>query len=97
MKNVFLCAALLAGSMFAFANEVEPTYKVEKLEKEVSFLEDDGPKYSNCNDYGYAVAMSVDTPEQTSKEFLEDQDFWIQACNDAGGCPCESLEPVTLN
>jgi hypothetical protein len=93
MKNVFLCAAFLAGGMFAFANEVEPTKEVENLKKELTFLED----VYNCNDYGYDMAQIEDTPDQSYAEFMANQKFWIGACNDAGGCPCEMLDPITLN
>jgi hypothetical protein len=93
MKNIFLCAALLAGSVFAFANEVEPTKEVEKLKTELTSLED----VYNCNDYGYDMAMIEDSPSDTNDQFMESQAFWIQACVNAGGCPCEILEPVYID
>ncbi len=97
MKNVFLCAALLAGSMFAIANEVEPTKKVDDLINEVILQEDDPRTYNDCSKYAAAI-VNIESGGQPMSvaSLMYSLGFWTGACEAAGGCPCVILDPVEI-
>jgi hypothetical protein len=98
MKNVFLCAAFLAGSVFAFANDAKSTEKVDALKNEASIQEDDLGTYSDCTKYeaGMVRAGSGGQPMSVAT-LMYDMGFWHGACEAAGGCPCTVLDPVELD
>lgn len=97
MKNVFLCAAFLAGSMFAFANEVEPTEKVDELKNEANLQEDNSRTYNDCRKYAAAMVSSESGGQAMSiAAFAYGMGYWTGACEAAGGCPCTILDPVEI-